>query len=96
MSTCARCGREKVSRFSAAPGCSAWENTFFHEDAMEMWLLAECRAAELDNLRALLRSVTGKLEQAADILNGEGVQDSSCADAKVASCLIDEVLRVLA
>lgn len=89
MSTCARCGLPRYDwrspNVTPAPTCSA------HEDTHDIHLLA-CRDRQLSNQSALLRSVTAKLEEAADLLeppNGAGYVNS-------ARQLVVEVLETLA
>lgn len=84
MSTCARCGLPswEIGRSDIpSPTCSA------HYGGTALVL---CRDRELANLRALLRSVTGKLEEAHDMI--DGVPGS---DAEHSKKLIASVLEVL-
>ena len=77
MSTCARCGHEEC-----------YSGT--HDDAPDEEKLG-CRDRQIAAQAALLRSVTGKLEEAAELL-----QDiANPAAAISARNLIDSVLEVL-
>lgn len=66
MSTCARCGLE-LGNWMEADKCSA------HQDDNSSGVI-DCRNRELANLRSLLRSVTGKLENALDDLEDGDAQ----------------------
>lgn len=82
MSTCARCGLEQPED----------ELTMSGNCALPPERIEACRQREMSNLRSLLRSVTAKLEEAAELLeppNGAGYVNS-------ARQLVVEVLEVLA
>lgn len=83
MSTCARCGMEQ-GEWMDADKCSA------HQDENDVGVI-DCRNRELTNLHSLLRSVTGKLEEAHGCLFD--IDDP--AAAITARNLINQVLDVL-
>jgi hypothetical protein len=86
MSTCARCG-VPVGKLPSQCGVGAgWRS-----DEAEACAVIECRDRELLALRSLLRSVTGKLEEAAEELAEAPV----CIQTLNASALIGIVLEVL-
>lgn len=58
MNTCVRCGSKECAAGPPAPGLGS---TAMH--------IIECRDRELANLRSLLRSVTGRLENALEHLS---------------------------
>jgi len=62
MSTCARCGLPKGP---ASEQCAADYDDKYNPGDNRV----ACRDRELMNLRSLLRSVTGKLERALDLLD---------------------------
>ena len=71
MTRCARCGLEQ--------GCGSSLCEASHDDTDELGeATVNCRNRELANLRSLLRSVTGKLEEAAE-LNEAGEPEASLA-----------------
>lgn len=78
MSTCARCGHRPDGD---GKDCNSDASARLH-----------CRDRELANLHSLLRSVTGKLEEAAEILTEGG--GSVAAECR-ALPLIHQVLEVL-
>lgn len=80
MSTCARCGSENCMDIQGERTAATHLSAVLH-----------CRDRELSNLRALLRSVTGKLESAREYL--DGAVDRYAAEAAAAE--IDSVLEVL-
>jgi hypothetical protein len=70
MSTCARCGRQQSDIWPGTSGVNpavcyvaVSKGTGEHD-----WTELACRDRELANLRSLLRSVTGKLEEAGGAL----------------------------
>ena len=63
MSTCARCGCE-IPSGTGRNECGDVIHPDFRADVR-----VPCRDRELANLRSLLRSVTGKLERALDLLD---------------------------
>ncbi len=82
MSTCARCGLSKDGRLGS---CSAGLGSAIGD--------LTCRDHELANLRSLLRSVTGKLEEAATRLTN--VTPEAATQVAIALGLIDAVLETL-
>ena len=77
MSTCSRCGLEQ----------DAEELTLSGTCALPPERIAACRERELANLRSLLRSVTGKLEEALGLIQEEFPSQAAAA--------IESVLEVL-
>ena len=82
MTTCARCGMQDCPDAIAANGGEA----VLPYDGLAAAL--GCRERELANLRSLLRSVTGKLEQAAELTHYNGA-------AGRIEALINQVLEAL-
>lgn len=62
--TCTRCGLPVGKLPSECGVGAAWKS-----DEAESCAVIECRDRELSNLRALLRSVTGKLERIGEQIN---------------------------
>jgi hypothetical protein len=83
MSRCARCGLEQ----------EAGELSHFGECALPRERQDACRDRELANLRSLLRSVTGNLERAAELLQSD--TQISIDEMRQAAREIDVVLEVL-
>lgn len=83
MTRCSRCGLE-LGEWTDSTKCSA------HEEDNSSGVI-DCRNRELANLRSLLRSVTGKLEEAGEALS----PPDDPAGAITARQLIDEVLEAL-
>lgn len=93
MSTCARCGRQQSSAWPGTSGVNpsvcyvaVSKGTGEHD-----WVALTCRDRELRNLHSLLRSVTGKLEEALEDL-APGHNDREVSRARL---LIDQVLEAL-
>jgi len=85
MTICARCGLPDGSLYGNTPAVCTVKFTAGTGDA-ESSIIA-CRDLELMNLRSLLRSVTGKLEEAAEeCANGE---------PRIAGGIIASVLEIL-
>jgi hypothetical protein len=82
--TCARCG-QALGEWMEADKCSA------HQDDNSSGVI-DCRNRELANLRSLLRSVTGKLEKAGDLLTQPSL---SLTDQQSALELVESVMEVL-
>ena len=76
MSTCARCG--------APIGVDTGECDGERADTIGTVM---CRDRELANLRSLLRSVTGKLEEAHDMIDGVPGSDAEHSKMLIASVL---------
>jgi hypothetical protein len=76
MSACARCGSDDCSAGPPAPGLAS---TAMH--------IIECRDRQIAAQAALLRSVTGKLEEAHDMIDGVPGSDSEHAKKLIASVL---------
>jgi hypothetical protein len=83
VTTCARCGRPECGVATAGDEC---------EGAL-LPATVECREAELANLHSLLRSVTGKLEEALELIDAEAYPADIGMDRVKA--LIDSVLEIL-
>jgi hypothetical protein len=83
--TCARCGRQECGVAEAGDEC---------EGAL-LPAIVECREAELLALRSLLRSVTGKLEEARELMGEDGRAPLDIAEKDRIAALIDSVLEVL-
>lgn len=81
MSACARCGLE-----ACPDGDDKLDSLPYDGLAASLG----CRERELANLRSLLRSVTGKLEEANEILDG-----GDRFAMEKAAALIDSVLEAL-
>jgi hypothetical protein len=85
VSTCARCGLEKCDRHVR-------EQQGLEPSA---FLSLPCRDRELAALRSLLRSVTGKLEEAREVMGEDGRAFLALAEKDRIAGLIDSVLEVL-
>jgi hypothetical protein len=85
VSTCARCGVDIGENVGATCAESAANSEVEESETIA------CRDRELANLRSLLRSVTGKLEEAAEHL--QEIDNPVCAIA--ARMLVDQVLEAL-
>lgn len=81
--TCARCGLRPATESGTGDACFGRLGS----DSGDL----KCRDRELANLRSLLRSVTGKLEEALEALEAQAQTESALR----AYGLIDSVLEVL-
>jgi hypothetical protein len=90
LSTCARCGRDQGPDWGA--NCLAQREWDDDEKNWADLATIECRDRELMALRSLLRSVTGKLEDARECCNELDWNDISVGQV---AALIDSVLEVL-
>lgn len=89
MSTCARCGRPNGWDWQSE--CVSNQEWDEDSDSWQKLATIECRDRELLAARSLLRSVTTKLEEAAELLEPPG----DARAAAVARELVVGVLEVL-
>ena len=90
MTTCARCGLPKGTMLQAVGGqaCSDGDMSALGDDGEST---IACRDRQIAAQAALLRSVTGKLEDARALIE----DDASPDEAALARQLLDSVLEVL-
>ena len=90
MSRCARCGLE-AKYYGGPEYCEAYDDD--GDISSNEPAIIACRDRELANLRSLLRSVTGKLEEAATRL--AEVDVASCCEAPGVLGIVNDVLEAL-